>query len=193
VGIFGQRSTVTNISESSIGGVWTVQSSVHQDQRGTFSRLFCVEENKSILNGRSIVQINQSTTHAIGAVRGLHFQYPPHAEMKIVRCLRGRIFDVAVDLRKGSPTFLKWTAIELTPENRSALIISEGCAHGFQVLEQNSELIYLHTAFYSPSAEGAVRFDDPRIGVDWPLQPTDLSARDLAHPYLDDTFKGISL
>jgi dTDP-4-dehydrorhamnose 3,5-epimerase len=184
---------VTNISESSIAGIWIAQSSIHQDQRGAFSRLFCVEEQKSILSGRSIVQINQSITSAIGAVRGLHFQYPPHAEMKIVRCLRGRVFDVAVDLRKGSPTFLKWTAIELTPENRSALIISEGCAHGFQVLEQNSELLYLHTAFYSPSAEGAVRFDDPRIGVDWPLQPTDLSARDLAHPYLDDGFKGISL
>jgi dTDP-4-dehydrorhamnose 3,5-epimerase len=163
------------------------------DQRGSFSRLFCVEEKKSILNGRQILQINQSITGTIGAVRGLHFQYPPHAEMKIVRCLRGRVFDVAVDLRRGSPTFLKWTAIELTPENRLALIISEGCAHGFQVLEQNSELLYLHTALYSPSAEGAVRFDDPRVGIDWPLQPVDLSARDLAQPYLDHSFTGISL
>jgi dTDP-4-dehydrorhamnose 3,5-epimerase len=184
---------MTNISESSIAGIWVAEGSIYQDRRGAFSRLFCVEENKSIFNGRSIVQINHSITRATGAVRGLHFQYPPHAELKIVRCLRGRVFDVAVDLRKGSPTFLKWTAIELTPENRSALIIPEGCAHGFQVLEPNSELLYLHTAFYSPSAEGAVPFDDPRIGVDWPLQPTDLSARDLAHPYLNDSFKGISL
>jgi dTDP-4-dehydrorhamnose 3,5-epimerase len=183
-----------NISEkSSITGVWTIESSVHQDHRGAFSRLFCAEEEKSILHDRSIVQINHSITRSIGAVRGLHFQHPPHAEMKIVRCLRGRVFDVAVDLRRDSPTFLNWTAVELTPANHLAFIIPEGCAHGFQVLERHSELLYLHTAFYSPASEGVVRFDDPRIGVDWPLPPTDLSARDLGHPYLDESFEGLSL
>jgi dTDP-4-dehydrorhamnose 3,5-epimerase len=113
--------------------------------------------------------------------------------MKIVRCLKGRVFDVAVDLRHGLATFLKWTAVELTPENRLALVIPEGCAHGFQVLEENSELLYLHTAFYTPGAEGAVRFDDPKFGVDWPLEPTDLSMKDLSHPYLEQHFKGIVL
>ena len=168
-----------NISQCSIAGVWTVESSMHQDHRGAFSRLFCVEEEKAILGQRSVVQINHSLTRAAGAIRGLHFQRPPQAEMKIVRCLRGRVLDVAVDLRKDSPTFLEWTAIELTPANRLAFVIPEGCAHGFQVLEENSELLYLHTAFYSAADEGAVRFDDPKIGVDWPLPPTDLSARDL--------------
>ena len=115
------------------------------------------------------------------------------AEIKIVRCLKGRVFDVAVDLRQGSPTFLKWTAVELTPENHLAFVIPEGCAHGFQVLEEDSELLYLHTAFYTPDAEGAVRFDDPRVGVNWPLVPTDLSARDLSHTHLKEIFKGLVL
>jgi dTDP-4-dehydrorhamnose 3,5-epimerase len=100
---------------------------------------------------------------------------------------------VVVDLRKGSPTFLQWHAVELTPENRLALVIPEGCAHGFQVLEADSELLYLHTAFYTPEAEGAIRFDDSRVEVKWPLLPTDLSARDQSHPYLNEDFKGIVL
>ena len=124
-------------------------------------------------------------------MRGLHYQNPPQAEMKIVRCLRGRVFDVAVDLRFGSPTFLHWTACELCPGGGRALAIPEGCAHGFQVLEPDTELLYLHTAFYTPAAEGAVRFDDPRVAVAWPLAPRDLSARDQNHPYLNEQFQGI--
>jgi len=181
------------ISETSIAGVWAVESVVRQDSRGSFSRLFCADEQSSLLSGRSVVQINHSLTRSIGAIRGFHFQYQPHAEMKIVRCLRGRVFDVAVDLRRTSPTFLKWTAIELAPTNHLAFVIPEGCAHGFQVLEEDSELLYLHTALYSSAAEGAVRFDDPKIGVQWPLPPTDISARDLGHPYLDAGFEGITV
>lgn len=181
------------LTESPIAGVWIVESDAFQDNRGAFSRLFCADEEQAILGERRIVQINHSLTRAIGAVRGLHYQKPPQAEMKIVRCLRGRVLDVAVDLRRGSPTFLQWTATELTPNNRLAFIIPEGCAHGFQVLEENSELLYFHTAFYTPAAEGAVRFDDPAIGIDWPLPPTDLSARDMNHPILDKGFEGISL
>ena len=179
--------------ETIIPGAWVIESTAFQDNRGAFSRLFCSRELQAIVGSRTIVQINHSMTHRIGAVRGLHFQNPPHAEMKIVRCLKGRVFDVAVDLRQGSPTFLKWTAVELTSENRFAFVIPEGCAHGFQVLEEDSELLYLHTAFYTPDAEGAVRFDDSRIGVNWPLAPTDLSARDLSHSHLKEDFKGIVL
>lgn len=182
-----------NLAETSIPGVWVIESMAFQDNRGAFSRLFCSQELKAALGQKTIVQINHSMTHGVGAVRGLHYQRPPHAETKIVRCLKGRVFDVAVDLRQGSPTFLKWTAVELTPENRRAFVIPEGCAHGFQVLEADSELLYLHTAFYTPDAEGAVRFDDPGIGVNWPLAPTDLSARDLSHPHLEENFKGIIL
>ncbi len=179
--------------ETSIPGAWILENSSFQDNRGAFSRLFCSRELHAIIGQQSIVQINHSRTHSIGAIRGLHFQNPPHAEMKIVRCLKGRVFDVAVDLRQGSPSFLEWAAVELTPESNQAFVIPEGCAHGFQVLEPDSELLYLHTAFYSPEAEGALRFDDPKIGINWPLVPTDLSARDLSHPYLNEDFKGIVL
>jgi dTDP-4-dehydrorhamnose 3,5-epimerase len=179
--------------ETCIAGAWVIESTAFQDNRGAFSRLFCSRELQEIIGPKMIVQINHSRTRSVGAVRGLHFQNPPHTEMKIVRCLKGRVFDVVVDLRQGSPTFLKWTSVELTPENNLALVIPEGCAHGFQVLEHDSELLYLHTAFYTPDAEGAVRFDDPQIGVNWPLAPTDLSARDIGHPHLNKKFKGIVL
>lgn len=182
-----------NLVETIIPGAWVIESTAFQDNRGAFSRLYCSRELEAIVGARTIAQINHSMTRGVGAVRGLHFQNPPHAEMKIVRCLRGRVFDVAVDLRQGSPAFLKWTAVELTPENRLALVIPEGCAHGFQVLEEGSEILYLHTAFYTPDAESAVRYDDPRIGINWPLAPTDLSARDLSHPHLNEEFKGMVL
>jgi dTDP-4-dehydrorhamnose 3,5-epimerase len=179
--------------ETNIAGAWIIESKAFQDNRGAFSRLFCTQELQDIVNPRTIVQINHSKTHRVGAVRGMHFQSPPRAEMKIVRCLKGRVFDVAVDLRQGSHTFLKWTAIELTPESNSAFVIPEGCAHGFQVLEEDSELLYLHTMFYTPGIEGGIRFDDPIIGVKWPLLPIDLSSRDLSHPFLTKEFKGIVL
>lgn len=182
-----------NLRETPIAGVWVIESTAFNDNRGAFSRLFCSRELQEIVGSRTIVQINHSKTRSIGAVRGLHYQNPPYLEMKIVRCLRGRVFDVAVDLRHGSPTFLKWTSVEMTPENQLALVVPEGCAHGFQVVEQDSELLYLHTAFYTPTAEAAVRFDDPQVGVIWPLVPTDLSSRDIGHPYLDKNFKGIVL
>jgi dTDP-4-dehydrorhamnose 3,5-epimerase len=181
------------IFETHIPGVVVIESPVFQDTRGSFSRLFCEQTLQKIIGPRTVIQINQSQTRSIGAVRGLHYQNPPYAEMKIVRCLRGRVFDVAVDLRQDSPTFLKWTAIELSPENNRSFVIPEGCAHGFQVLEANSQLLYLHTEFYNPEAEDALRFDEPMIDVKWPLVPTDLSSKDLNHPHLNAKFKGIIL
>jgi dTDP-4-dehydrorhamnose 3,5-epimerase len=182
-----------NLFETGISGAWVLESNSFQDSRGAFTRLFCSRELHAILGLRTIAQINHSMTRSEGAIRGLHYQNSPHAEMKIVRCLKGRVFDVAVDLRKGSSTFLKWNAVELTPESNLAYVIPEGCAHGFQVLEEDSQLLYLHTEFYKPEAEGGVRFDDPQIAVDWPLPPTDLSARDLSHPFINEHFKGLVL
>jgi dTDP-4-dehydrorhamnose 3,5-epimerase len=189
----GRVSRTMKLVETDISGAWVIESGVFRDHRGAFSRLYCSRELQSAVGSRTIVQINQSKTCSIGAVRGLHYQRPPHAEMKIVRCLRGRVFDVGVDLRRGSLTFLKWVSVELTPDSGLAFVIPEGCAHGFQVLEENSELLYLHTASYEPAAEGAVRFDDPRIGIQWPLAATELSARDLDHSYLKKDFEGIDL
>jgi dTDP-4-dehydrorhamnose 3,5-epimerase len=134
-----------------------VQSVPHRDARGAFTRLFCAEELQPVLGQRQIRQINHSRTSSIGAVRGMHFQHPPHAEMKMIRCLRGRVADVAVDVPARSATFLQWHAQELAQDDTQMLIIPEGFAHGFQVLEPDSELLYLHTAFCNPPSEGGLR------------------------------------
>lgn len=179
-----------NILLTKLHGVVIVETAPIVDHRGTFTRLFCESELADVICNRRIVQINYSRTVRAGAVRGLHLQRAPHAEMKLVRCLKGRVFDVAVDLRTGSQSYLQWHAEELTPENQRMLIIPEGCAHGFQALEPDSELLYLHTSPYSPAAESGVRFDDARLGIPWPLPAVDLSPRDLLLPTLDASFSG---
>lgn len=186
-------STRFAIFDTPIAGVKQLQRRPLIDHRGYFERLFCAQELQPLLAGRSIVQINHSLTTRRGAVRGLHFQHPPHAELKMVSCLRGAVWDVAVDLRKDSPTFLHWHAEELTPDNAGMLVIPEGCAHGFQVLEPESELLYLHMAFYAPKAEGGLRYDDPRLAIAWPLPATDLSPRDQTHPLINAHFSGLLL
>lgn len=178
---------------TAIAGVFVAQTNAFQDSRGAFARLYCETELAEAVAGRQIRQINHSRTAAVGAVRGMHFQFAPDAETKMVRCLKGRVWDVAVDLRKGSPTFLQHHAQELSPSNALMLVIPEGCAHGFQVLEPDSELLYLHTANYTPGAEGGVRFNDPVLNLLWPLQITDLSERDKKHPLLNKNFQGIVL
>ena len=121
----------------------------------------------------------------------MHFQYPPKAEVKLVRCLRGSIFDVIVDLRRDSKTFLQWYGKKLSGENMMMLYVPEGCAHGFQTLEDNCEMLYLHTEFYSPSHEGGLRYNDPKIGIQWPLEVTEISRRDESYPLLPPDFAGV--
>lgn len=179
--------------EVGLSGAYVTRSSRRSDERGTFSRLFCASELANILQGRKIVQINHSVTRRRGAVRGLHFQQPPFAEMKLVRCLRGSVWDVAVDLRKGSDTFLHWHAEELTPANEKMIVIPEGFAHGFQTLEADSELLYLHTEFYHPESEGGYPPTDARISIQWPLTISALSDRDASHAPVTDDFQGIAL
>jgi dTDP-4-dehydrorhamnose 3,5-epimerase len=174
-------------------GVYEAVSVRIQDHRGSFIRFFCAEELAVAHARRSIIQISHSLNRNAGALRGIHFQHPPYAEAKWVRCQRGRIFDVAVDLRHGSETFLKWHGVELSANTMNAFFIPEGCAHGFQVLEPDSELLYLHTAAYAPDHEGGVRWDDPRVGIKWPLPVTDISDRDRNHSLLDGGFEGIQL
>ena len=174
-----------NILDTPVADLTIVRSVHHRDARGTFLRLFCAQELQPVLGHRQIAQINHSKTSHAGAVRGMHFQRPPHAEMKMIRCLRGRVWDVAVDLRAGSPTFLQWHAEELAQDDAQMLVIPEGFAHGFQALEPDSELLYVHTAFYHPPSEGGLPYDDPRLAITWPLPPQDLSPRDLSHPLLD--------
>lgn len=170
-----------NLFPTKIAGVSVAKSTRISDSRGSFMRFFCDVELKEILGDRKIVQINHSKTVEVGTIRGLHFQNAPFAEMKLIRCLKGRVFDVAIDLRKDSPTYLQWHAEELSAENGHMFIIPEGCAHGFQALEADSELLYLHTAHYNPKSEGGFMYNDPAIGINWPLEVSVISDRDLKY------------
>lgn len=161
-----------------------VETIKHIDERGEFMRLFCDEELHSITFPREIVQINFSKTIKKGTIRGLHFQRQPKAEMKFVRCIRGKVWDVAVDLRESSSTYLDWHGEILSSDNNRMLVIPEGFAHGFQVIEPNSEIIYLHTAGYCPRSEGGIRYDDPVLKITWPLPVTSVSERDNTHPFI---------
>ena len=174
-----------------LDGLAIVERHVDQDERGTFSRLFCAAE--LIESGRepfAVAQINHSVTQRAGAVRGLHFQRPPHSETKLVSCLHGAVFDVAVDLRRGSPTFLQWHGEVLSRENRRAALIPKGFAHGFQTLEPDCELLYVHSRPYVADAEGGLDATDPALAIAWPLPFADVSARDRSHPPLAPDFAG---
>ncbi len=162
------------------------------DDRGYLERLFCTEELHAVLSGKTIAQINHTLTASQGTVRGMHFQHPPHAETKFVSCLRGEVFDVALDLRNDSPTFLRWHAEILSADNHRSLVIPEGFAHGFQTLSDNCEMLYFHTAPHNPEAEGGLNVNDPRLGITWPLPVTGLSPRDAGHPPVKGDFAGVT-
>jgi len=176
-----------------LSGLTVIQRKPVEDDRGFFCRFYCAEEFRDAGLQKPVEQINHTFTCKKGTMRGLHFQYPPHAEAKIVSCLRGEIFDVVVDLRRGSPTFLRWYAEILSSENHKSLLIPEGFAHGFQTLSEECELIYLHTASYKPEAEGKLNVHDPRLAIAWPLKISEISDRDLSYSYIDDQFEGIRL
>lgn len=182
---------VMMIEEAPLKDVYVVKTKAISDMRGSFERLFCDEALSSILDGRTIKQINKSVNLEQGVIRGLHYQRPPQAEMKLIRCLQGSVWDVAVDLRKGSPSFLQWFARELTSFNSEMMVIPEGFAHGFQTLEPDTHLLYLHTAPYSPNLEGALAWDDPLLSISWPLKPFALSERDNQHAFLSKDFEGV--
>ena len=181
------------VTDTPMSGLKLVQRLRVEDERGFLSRLYCSEEFDAAGLADSVCQINHTLTRTRGAVRGMHFQRPPHAEDKFVSCLRGTIFDVAVDLREGSPTFLKWYGAELSADNGISLFIPKGFAHGFQTLSGDCELLYLHTASYNRESEGGVGAFDPALAIDWPLPVTEMSARDRNHPPIDEDFAGILL
>ena len=174
-------------------GLMLVQRKAIEDHRGFLSRFYCAEEFRAAGIDKPVAQINHTLTRQRGAVRGLHFQHPPHAETKVVSCLKGEILDVAVDLRRDSPTFLHWHGEILSAANRKSLLIPEGYAHGFQTLSEDCELIYLHTSPYHPESEGALNVADPRLNIAWPLPVNDLSERDRNHPFINQNFQGIIL
>ena len=174
-----------------VQGAYAVRLDVRGDARGRFKRHFCRRAFAAAGLAADFVQMNHSVTIGRGAVRGMHFQSPPAAEDKLVSCTLGRAFDVAVDLRKGSPTFLRWAAVEI--DESVAFYIPKGCAHGFQALTREVHLVYLHSDYYTPEAEGGVRFDDPRLAIDWPLPIGVTSDRDRSFPLLEPEFEGLSL
>lgn len=182
-----------NIMKTQFSGLQVLQRKPIGDSRGYIERLFCAEELKTLVDGKTIVQINHTMTKNEGTVRGMHFQNPPHAEVKFVSCLRGKVFDVAVDLRSNSSTFMQWHAEVLSYSNHKTLVIPEGFAHGFQTLTNDCEMLYFHTAPYQPKAEGGLNSQDPRLAITWPLPITEISSRDTAHPLLNDSFAGIML
>jgi dTDP-4-dehydrorhamnose 3,5-epimerase len=176
-----------------LSGVLVTERKYFRDNRGAFSRLFCAKEFHEIGLKKQIVQINHSITKKRGTVRGMHFQQPPNAETKIVSCLKGEVFDVAVDLRYGSKTFLSWHGERLSAKNKKSLIVPEGFAHGFQALTDDCELIYLHTEFYDQEVEDGFNVKDKHIAIDWPLPLGESSERDKNLLFITDDYRGILL
>jgi dTDP-4-dehydrorhamnose 3,5-epimerase len=170
-----------------IPGVIVIEPEPRRDERGFFERRFCAREFEQAAVPSKIVQINRSRSVRRGTVRGLHYQLPPMGETKIVQCLRGRVFDVAVDLRTDSPTYLSWHGEVLDEENGRALCIPRGCAHGFQSLVDDAEVLYFTDQFYSPEHERTVNFADARIGIKWPVAVTVVSAKDRGAPQVEAT------
>lgn len=179
------------IEKTALKGVSIVRRKPVEDGRGMFARLFCDDEFLQFGLIDRVCQINQSLTRHRGTIRGLHFQHPPHAEAKFVTCLRGEVFDVAVDLRRNSPTFLQWHGEVLSEKNFAGLYIPPGFAHGFQTMSDDCELLYLHSVPYRPDAEGALNAFDPATAIDWPLPVTDMSDRDRGHALITPAFAGI--
>lgn len=180
-----------DIDETPLAGLTRLTRRPMGDDRGFFERLYCATDLAPAGWDGSIAQMNHAYTRLAGTVRGLHFQYPPHAEIKLVSCLRGAVWDVAVDLRRGSPTFLRWHAETLSGDNGCTLLIPRGFAHGYQTLTDDADLIYCHSAAYSPDAEAGVNPADPLLAIPWPLPIAKLSERDTRHPPLDGGFAGI--
>ena len=163
-----------------IEGLFVLQRPVRRDERGFFSRIFGADEIAAAGRPTQAVHVNTSTSVEVGTLRGIHFQYHPHAEAKIVSCASGAIWDVGIDLRPKSPTRFKWFGTKLTPENGLSMVVPEGFGHAFITLEPNSTVVYVVSAAYAISHESGIRFDDPLLGIKWPINPTVLSEKDLA-------------
>lgn len=169
-------------TETRIPGIWRIGLEKREDPRGFFARVFCEQEFARHGLATRFPQSNLSYNRERGTIRGLHFQRPPKPEIKVVRCLRGAVYDVIVDLRPSSPAYLQWEGFELSHENREALYIPEGCAHGFQTLSDDAEMFYQMGEFYTPEYNDGVRWNDPAFGIDWPLPNPILSEKDQAYP-----------
>jgi dTDP-4-dehydrorhamnose 3,5-epimerase len=178
-------------TETILPGSYTIDLEPFTDERGWFARYFCKNEFMQIGHTKEWLQMNHSTTIKRGSLRGMHYQLPPFSEIKLVRCIEGAVFDVIIDLRENSSTFLQWVGFELSANNKRMIYIPQGFAHGFQCLTYNCQFLYHHSEYYRSDVEAGIKYDDPKISIKWPLPITTISKRDIAHQYLDDDFKGI--
>ena len=169
-------------------GAYLVELEPFQDERGLFARTYCKNEFAEIGHDSEFVQFNFSVSKETGTLRGMHYQAPPNAEIKLLRCIRGAIFDVIVDVRKDSKTFLNSFGAELSEENMLSMYVPEGFAHGFLTLTDNAQLIYHHTQSFSPEDYRGIRWDDPAVRVKWPFQPTNITEKDRSYPLIDEGF-----
>lgn len=181
------------VIDTPFADLYLIQRQPKFDNRGYLERLFCFESLKKVLGEKSVRQINHTMTHQAGTVRGMHYQQPPFAEIKMVSCIKGEIWDIVVDIREGSPTFLQSFSVKLSDKDFLSILIPEGFAHGFQTISDNCELIYFHTADYNPAAERGLNPRDPMLGIAWPMPITDLSPRDENHEFLNNNFNGIKV
>ncbi len=172
--------------ETKLAGAYIVNLNLLQDDRGFFSRMFCREEFQQHGLVPDVMQGNMSWNKTRGTLRGMHYQHDPYQETKFIRCTRGAIYDVIIDLRKDSTTYQEWIGVELTADNRTALFVPKDFAHGFITLEDNTEVFYLVSQSYQPGSEGGIRWDDPRFNIEWPLKPTCISPKDAAWPDYKD-------
>ena len=179
------------VAATAIAGLMVVTRMRLGDDRGSLTRLFCAEELQAAGWRQPVSQINHTMTVAAGTIRGMHYQSPPWSDAKLVSCLHGSVWDVAIDLRADSPTFLQWHAEELSESNQRSLLIPSGFAHGYQTLSADCELIYLHSEAHHPEAEAGLNAADPKLSIPWPLEAFRRSDRDLRLPMLDDNFTGL--
>lgn len=181
------------ILETTLEGLRIIRRQQFGDARGFLQRMFCAEELAAAGWSKAVAQVNHTYTKAAGSVRGLHWQLPPHAEMKLISCLRGAVWDVALDLRAGSSTFLKWHAIHLSAENKTSYLIPPGFAHGFQTLTDEVEMLYCHDHPYTPASEMGLNPLDASLKLAWPLAISELSEKDRNWPILGTSFEGLSV
>lgn len=175
-------------TETPLNGVYVIELEKHEDERGFFARVFCVSEFRAHDLASNFVQVNNSLTATKGTLRGMHYQLPPKAETKVVRCIRGAFWDVVLDLREGSPTFGRWFGTELSAENRRMMYAPKGFAHGFITLTGNTEALYFVDEFYAPEQERGIHWNDPEFKIEWPVEPVVISEKDDKWPEFDPAY-----
>lgn len=179
--------------EQELEGLYEIEIQPIADNRGYFARIFCLNELKEIGLDCNVKQMNISSNEKKGVLRGMHFQYPPNSEIKIVQCIKGSIYDVVIDLRKNSKTFLEWRSFKLCASLHNALYIPRGFAHGFQTLEDETEVLYFHSENFAPENNGAIHYNDPRISINWPLSVSEISKNDSNIKFIDSKFSGVEV